>query len=185
MQQQIFLDKTCAHLGSLFLTRINSNTSMDKCICIHLPSKVWDEIPKLQPLHPCFIKRRVKIFFYMFSQCASKLRHLGVTASQIIDISTVCSTVCADKHQSSVSLVLCEGYPSVNSPHEEPIMQKAFVYNIIMILPWQGNCLTSIGISIIKIRWPSYLYNGNSIYGKTVFILKQYAGVTHTIIQWA
>ena len=76
----------------------------------------------------------------------SRVLHYGdvimsVVASQIMSLTTVCSTVYSGadkrKHQSSVSLAFVRGIHRwmVNSPHNGPVMQKMFSFHaVIMVL---------------------------------------------------
>ena len=79
---------------------------------------------------------------------------MGATASQIISLAIIYSTVYSDAdekktHQSSASLAFVRGIHRgpVNSPHKWPVTRKMFPFDdIIMEKKWQGNyCIVTFG----------------------------------------
>ena len=68
---------------------------------------------------------------------------MGAIASQITNLTIVCSTVYSDadqrKHQSSASLAFVRGihrWP-VNSPHKWPVTRKMFPFDDVIMLRWE------------------------------------------------
>ena len=65
-------------------------------------------------------------------------------ASQIIGISSVCSTVCSSvdqgKHLSSASLAFARGIHrwSVDSPHKGPVTRKMFPFVDVIMITWSN-----------------------------------------------
>ena len=56
-------------------------------------------------------------------------------ASQITNISTVCSAVCSCAHQIEIRVTgLCEGNPPVNPPHKRLVTRKMFPFHGVILI---------------------------------------------------
>ena len=118
------------------------------------------------------------IVFYSF--VLSSVHHygdviMGAIASQITNLTIVCSTVYSDadqrKHKSSASLAFVRGIQwwPVNSPHKWPVTRKMFPFDDVIMLNWAMSYQMSYGKSMDENvacrRCSNYIFIVDSTYG--------------------